>query len=112
MAFGFPTALPIDGQGRRQRDGAHAGEPQRLGVAAIVSEHRRLGDNRASYNLHDRKCVRVAVRIDTDDVVQLICKHPYLTSSRELGDTTVSVWVETAGGRTVTGHALTTRTGF
>ncbi len=23
---------------------------------------------------------------------QLICKHPYLTSSRELGDTTVSVW--------------------
>jgi hypothetical protein len=26
--------------------------------------------------VHDRERVRVAVRVDTDDVVQLICEHP------------------------------------
>ncbi len=40
----------------------------------------------------DRERVCITVRVDANDVVQLICEHPYLTSSQELGDTTVSVW--------------------
>jgi hypothetical protein len=57
---------------------------------------------------------RIAVRIDTDDVVQLICKHPFTDlQPKSWGTRTgVGLGMETAGGRTVTGHALTTRTGF
>ncbi|MGZ4395379.1 MAG: class I SAM-dependent methyltransferase, partial [Gaiellaceae bacterium] len=35
-----------------------------------------LEHDNAAYDLDDRERVRVAVRIDTDDVVQLICEHP------------------------------------
>ncbi len=52
-------------------------EPQRLRVTVVVREHRRLDDDRAVGDLHDRERVRVAVRIDTHHVVQLICKHPF-----------------------------------
>jgi hypothetical protein len=45
-------------------------------VAAAARADGRLEDDRAADDLHDRERVRVAVRIDTDDVVQLICKHP------------------------------------
>ena len=51
-------------------------ELQRLRVAVAVRDHRRLEDDRAADDMHDRERVRVAVRVDTDDVVQLICKHP------------------------------------
>ena len=40
------------------------------------SRRRRLEHDHAADDLHDRERVRVAVRVDTDDVVQLICKHP------------------------------------
>jgi hypothetical protein len=45
-------------------------------------------------DVHARSVVaRVAMRIDTDDVVQLICKHLSPASSRALGDDKpVSVW--------------------
>jgi len=57
--------------------------------------------------------MRIAVRVDTNHVIQLICKHPNRPPAQALGDTTgVGLEVETAGGITVTGHALTTRTGF
>ena len=86
---------------------------QRLRVAVAVCDDRRLEHDRAADDLHDRERVRVAVRVDTNDVVQLICKHPYRPPAQALGDTTgVGLGMETAGGRTVTGHALTTRTGF
>ena len=88
-------------------------ELQSLRVAVAARRDRRLEHDRAADDLHDRECVRVAVRVDTDDVVQLICKHPRPTSSQALGDTSgAGLGMETAGGRTVTGHALTTRTGF
>jgi len=45
-------------------------------VAVAIRDDRRLENDRAADDLHDRERVRVAVRIDTDDVVQLICKHP------------------------------------
>jgi len=44
-------------------------DPQRLGVAVAVCQHRRLGDEHAADDVHDRERVRVAVRVDTDDLV-------------------------------------------
>jgi len=45
-------------------------------VAVAARDDCRLEDDCAADDLHDRECMRVAVRVDTDDVVQLICKHP------------------------------------
>jgi hypothetical protein len=42
----------------------------------LFADYRRLEDDSATDDMHDRQCVRVAVRVDTDDVVQLICEHP------------------------------------
>jgi len=90
------------------------GELQCSRVAVAVRVHGRLEDDSATDDMHDRKCVRVAVWVDTDDVVQLICKHPFtdLQPKRWGTRTGAGLGIETAGGRTVTGHALTTRTGF
>src|SRR5438477_204938 len=46
------------------------------GVAAPARAHRPLRDNRARWQSNDGKDVFVQVRVDADDVVQLICKHP------------------------------------
>jgi hypothetical protein len=63
--------------------------------------------------VHERERVRVAVRIDTNHVVQLICEHSLTDlQPKRWGHIRCRSGVETAGGRTVTGHALTTRTGF
>ena len=72
----------------------------------------RLEDDARRSDLHDRKRVRVTVRVDTNDVVQLICKHPDRPPAHRWGTPPVPVWDETAGGRTVTGHAPKGRTGF
>jgi hypothetical protein len=34
-------------------------------------------NDRAAHDPHDRERMRIAVRIDTDHVVQLICKHHF-----------------------------------
>jgi hypothetical protein len=52
-------------------------ELQRSCVAVVVCDYRRLEDDSATNHMHDRQRVRVAVRVDTDDVVQLICEHPF-----------------------------------
>ena len=39
----------------------------------------------AADDFDDGKRVCITVRVDTHDVVQLICKHPYLTSSLVVG---------------------------
>jgi hypothetical protein len=63
--------------------------------------------------MHDRERVQISVRVDTDDVVQLICEHPYRPPAQALRDTSgVGLGWKTAGGKTVTGHAPTGRTGF
>jgi hypothetical protein len=51
-------------------------ELQSLRVAVAASDDRRLENDHAAHDLHDRERMRIAVRIDTDHVVQLICKHP------------------------------------
>jgi hypothetical protein len=49
---------------------------ERLPVAVTACGDGRLEDDRAAANVDDRERVRVAVRVDTNDVVQLICEHP------------------------------------
>jgi hypothetical protein len=42
---------------------------------------------------YDRERVRVAVRIDTDEVVQLVCEHPRTDlQPKRWGTQPVSVW--------------------
>src|SRR5207244_11412303 len=61
-------------------------ELQSARVASAVRGHTRLEDDPASPNLDDGERVPVAVRVDPDHVVQLICKHPTHLQPR-LGDT-------------------------
>jgi hypothetical protein len=62
-------------------------ELQSVRVAVAARDDRRLEDDRAADDVHDSQRMRVAVRVDTDDVIQLICEHPRTTSSQALGDT-------------------------
>jgi hypothetical protein len=71
----------------------HLDELQRLRVAVAVCEHRRLEHNGAALHVHDRERVRVAMWVDTDDVVQLICEHPNRPPAEALGGhEPVPVW--------------------
>ena len=67
------------------------GELQRSCVAIVVCDYRRLEDDSAADDVHDRERVRVAVRVDTDDVVQLICEHPKTDLQRECWGTRTGV---------------------
>src|SRR5207253_3854415 len=82
---------------------------QRPSVTVAVRVDGRLEDDSAADDLDDRDRMRVAVWVNTDDVVQLICKHPFTDlQPKSWGTRTgVGLGMETAGGRTVTGHALT-----
>ena len=51
-------------------------ELQRLRVAVTVCVNCHLQDDRAAEHVHDRERMHISVRVDTDDVVQLICEHP------------------------------------
>src|SRR5439155_5500807 len=52
------------------------GEPECFCIAAAVSRDRGFEHDHAGSHLDDRERVRVTVRVDADDVVQLICEHP------------------------------------
>jgi hypothetical protein len=52
------------------------GEPQRIRIPLAARGDIGLEHDRSAEDVHDREGVRVAVRVDTDDVVQLICEHP------------------------------------
>jgi hypothetical protein len=108
---GAERACPLDSEHTTPRRLLLA-ERERLPVAIAVCRNVRLEHDRAASNLDDRERMRVAMRVDTNDGAQPICRHPS-TASHALGDTSgVGLGWRTAGGRTVTGHALTTRTGF
>jgi hypothetical protein len=73
------------------------------GAAASVGPDRRLRDQSSRWRGDDRERVLIAVSVDTDDVVQFVCKHPTDPPSRR-------VPVRRSGavkprGRSVTGHA-------
>jgi hypothetical protein len=68
-------------------------ELQGMRVAVAARDDRRLEDDQPADDVHDRERMRVAVRIDTDDVVQLICKHPRTDlQPKRWGTHPVSVW--------------------
>ncbi len=56
-------------------------------VPVTIRGHRRLEDDRAAEDVHYRERVQVAVRVDTNDVVQLICEHPFRPPAQPLRDT-------------------------
>src|SRR5436190_15512531 len=72
-------------------------ELQGARIAAAVRLNARLEYDRAGPNLDDRERVHVAVRVDADHVVQLICKHPTHLQPRFGGHTPVPVWDEDRG---------------
>jgi hypothetical protein len=51
------------------------GEANRLRVAAGARPHRPLRDQPAARRANDRDRVPIAMRVDSDHVVQLVCKH-------------------------------------
>jgi hypothetical protein len=53
-----------------------ANDLQRVCVAVAVCNDCRFEHDCSALDVHDRDRVRVAVRVDADDVVQLICEHP------------------------------------
>jgi len=68
------------------------GEHERVRVALAARRDSRLEHHGAADDLDDRERMCIAVRVDTNDVVQLICKHPFSDLQPRVGDTTVSVW--------------------
>jgi len=72
-------------------------ELEGMRVPLAVRGHGRLEHDRAADHVHDRERVRIAVRIDTNDVVQLICEHPFDLQPKRWGTHPVSVWGENRG---------------
>ena len=58
------------------------GETQRLRVTASFNPDRSLRDRRSGWRSHDREHVLIAVRVDTNHVIQFVCKHPDRSSTR------------------------------
>jgi hypothetical protein len=52
-----------------------------LPVAIAGCRNIRLEHDSAVANVDDRECMRVAMRVDTNDVVQLICEHPWVRAA-------------------------------
>jgi len=63
-------------------------EAKRVGVAARFRAHDRLGEHCSRWSGNDRECVLIAVRVDTDHVIHLVCKHPDRSSVRSKGPMT------------------------
>jgi hypothetical protein len=51
-------------------------EHERLPITIAARRNVRLDYDRAVQNVDDRECMQVALRADSNDVVQLICEHP------------------------------------
>jgi len=63
-------------------------EAKRCGVTASPRRHHRLRNHRPRAGGNDRQCVPIAVRVDTDHIVQLVCKHPDRSSDRLVASVT------------------------
>ena len=49
---------------------------KRVGVAARFRAHDRLREHHSRRSSNDSQRVLIAVRVDTDHVIHLVCKHP------------------------------------
>jgi hypothetical protein len=88
------------------------GKTKQACVTLTICDRGRLEHHTAASHVDDCERVRVAVRINADHVVQLICKHSNDLQPRLGINSGAGLGGETAGGKTVTGHAPTGRTGF
>jgi hypothetical protein len=95
-AFGRPGASTV---------GCLAGEAQRRLVAMLVCPYHLPRQHRPCDRGHDREDVFVQVRVDTDHVVQLICKHPTDPATSLVGSGGAGLSMGNRGGRTVMSHA-------
>jgi hypothetical protein len=68
------------------------GEPQRLLVAGAVCSDGGFEHDHTRPHLDDPDCMRVSVRVNADDVVQLICEHPDRPPAQVGGQVPVPVW--------------------
>jgi hypothetical protein len=82
-------------------DGPHASaaavlldKPQRLRVTATASSHRLLRHHCTTRTHNDREHVLIAMRIDTNHVIHLICKHPVRSSGFTRRVRCTPVWVQ------------------
>ena len=65
---------------------------QSLRVATAVCGNACLEDHHTAAHLDDRERVRIAVRVNTNHEVQLICKHRQQPPAQVGGITPVPVW--------------------
>jgi len=72
---GAVMAGALDGPGA-SADRVLRREAKRVGVAVCPRTHDRLGEHRSGWSCNDRECVLIAVRIDTNHLIHLVCKHP------------------------------------
>jgi len=68
------------------------GKAKKLCVALATRGRVRLEHHAAASNVHDRERMGVTVRVDTDHVVQIICKHPFRPPAQVGGTTPAPVW--------------------
>jgi len=68
------------------------GKTKQADVTLSVCQRARLEHHSTASHLDDRERVRVTVRIDADDVVQLICEHPDRPPAQLGGQVPVPVW--------------------
>jgi hypothetical protein len=73
------------------------GQLQGARVAAATRGDARLEDDSSRTHLDDRERVHVAVRVDADHVVELICKHPNHLQPRLGEQLRLPVWGEDRG---------------
>ncbi len=65
---------------------------ERMRVTAAARGDTRLQHDRSAGDVHHRERTQAAVRVDADDVVQPICKHPYRPPAQSWGTHPVPVW--------------------
>ena len=53
------------------------GKPKHACVTLAICDRGRLEHHTTTSHVDDRERVRVAVRVNADHVVQLVCKHPH-----------------------------------
>src|SRR5207237_179506 len=101
---GAVAASALDRQGASAA-GCLLGEPQRRRAAACVRPQRPPRQHSSCCCGDDRQDMLVPVRVDADDVVQLICKHPTDPPTSLVGSGGAGLSTGTRGGRTVMSQA-------
>src|ERR687897_3959667 len=69
-------------------------KPQRLHITARACTHRPLRHNSTARRDNDRDHMLVSVRVDANDMIHLICKHPVRSSGFTPRVRCTPVWVQ------------------